>query len=196
MSSSNMPPSRWQKLGEKILTTTRIFDLRSATFRHPVRRTEKEFYVIHSPDWVNVLALTSHHQLVLVNQFRFGIDAFSLEIPGGVMDLGETPIEAAVRELREETGYVGAHAKILGSVCPNPAIQSNRCHLVLVENAQQSAALDWDPDEEIEVLTAPVDQVFEWARSGKITHSLVLDALLFFVPRWAELNRDESGPPV
>jgi len=189
MSNANASPSRWQKLGEKILTTTRIFDLRSAMYRHPVRQTEKDFYVIHSPDWVNVLALTSDHHLVLVNQFRFGIDTFSLEIPGGVMDLGENPIEAGLRELREETGYVGSGAKILGSVHPNPAIQSNRCHLVLVENVQRSAALDWDPEEEIEVLTLPVNQVYDWARSGKITHSLVLDALLFFAPRWAELNR-------
>ena len=187
MSTPNASPSRWQKLGEKILTTTRIFDLRTALYRHPVRQTERDFYVIHSPDWVNVLALTPDHQIVLVNQFRFGIDTFSLEIPGGVMDLGENAIEAGLRELREETGYVGTGAKLLGSVHPNPAIQSNRCHLVAVENVQRSAALDWDPDEEIEVLTAPLDQVYAWARSGKITHSLVLDALLFFAPRWAEL---------
>lgn len=189
MSGSSTSPSRWRKLGEKILTTTRIFDLRSAHYQHPVRQTEKDFYVIHSPDWVNVLALTTDHHLVLVNQFRFGVDAFSLEIPGGVMDLGESPVEAGVRELREETGYVGSEARILGSVHPNPAIQSNRCHLVLVENVKRSAELDWDPDEEIEVLTAPVNHVYEWARTGKITHSLVLDALLFFAPRWAELNK-------
>lgn len=194
MSNPHASPSRWKKLGETILTTTRIFDLRSALYRHPVRQTEKDFYVIHSPDWVNVLALTRDRHLVLVNQFRFGVDAFSWEIPGGVMDLGENPLDAGLRELREETGYVGGEAKILGSVHPNPAIQSNRCHLILVENVQRSAALEWDPDEEIEVFTAPVDQVYDWARSGKITHSLVLDALLFFAPRWAELNKEESRP--
>lgn len=197
MSSPNASPSRWQKLGEKIITTTRIFDLRGALFRHPVRETEKEFYVVHSPDWVNVLALTPDGQLVLVNQFRFGVDAFSLEIPGGVIDLGEPPLEAALRELREETGYVGKNARIIGSVHPNPAIQSNRCHLILVEDVKRSADLDWDPDEEIEVLTAPVDDVYAWARAGKITHSLVLDALLFFAPIWAEIkSRPGKNEPV
>ena len=189
MSSPNASPSRWHKLDEKVVHRTRIFDLRSALFRHPVRQTEKDFIVVHSPDWVNVLALTPDHQLVLVNQFRFGTDGFSLEIPGGVIDLGEPPLDAGLRELREETGYVGTNARIIGSVHPNPAIQSNRCHLVLVENAVRSAEVDWDPDEEIEVLAAPVDEVYRWAQTGKITHSLVLDALLFFAPRWAELRK-------
>ncbi len=196
MNLSNASPSRWAKLTEKILTTTRIFDLRSAVFRHPVRETEREFYVVHSPDWVNVLALTTDHHLVLVNQFRFGVDSFSLEIPGGVIDAGENPIEAGLRELREETGYVGTGARIIGSVHPNPAIQSNRCHLVLVENVHRSAQIDWDSDEEIEVLTAPVEEVYAWARSGKVTHSLVIDALLFFAPRWDEIRGRQITPAV
>jgi ADP-ribose pyrophosphatase len=196
MASPNASPSRWLKLNEKIVHPTRIFDLRSALFRHPVRGTEKDFFVVHSPDWVNVLALTTDHHLVLVNQFRFGVDTFSLEIPGGVIDLGEEPLDAGLRELREETGYVGTGARIIGSVHPNPAIMSNRCHFVLVEEVKRSAEIDWDPDEEIEVLTAPVDQVYEWAQTGKITHSLVLDALLCFAPRWAAIKAGRTGGSV
>lgn len=192
MSSPNASPSRWQKLGEKIVHPTRIFDLRTAMYRHPVRGTEKDFFVVHSPDWVVTLALTPDLQVVLVNQFRFGVDAFSIELPGGVIDLGESPLDAGLRELREETGYVGTRARVMGSVHPNPAIQSNRCHLVVVEDAARTAELDWDPDEEIEVHTAPVDQVYAWAQTGRITHSLVLDALLFFAPRWAELKAQQS----
>src|SRR5664279_4692538 len=106
---------------------------------------------MHAPDWVNVLALTPDHRLVLVRQFRFGVDAFSLEIPGGVMEPDEDPVAAGLRELREETGFTGRGARLLGSVHPNPAIQSNRCHIVLVEEAVRTEALEWDADEEIEV---------------------------------------------
>lgn len=186
MSASPSGLSRWEKLSHTSLLKTRILDLLSARFRHPVRQTERDFIVCDPPDWVNVIALTPDGHLVLVRQFRFGIDGFSLEIPGGVMEPGEDPIEAGLRELREETGYTGAPGTQLGSVHPNPAIQSNRCHFVFVEQAVRTADMEWDTDEEIEVTTLPVDEVFTLARSGGITHGLVLDALLLFEPIWRE----------
>ncbi len=188
------PPARWEKLGERSLASTRVLELRAARYRHPARGTEKEFVVMDAPSWCNVLAVTPAGELVLVRQFRFGLGDFSLEIPGGVMDPGEDPVAAAVRELREETGFTGAHARLLGTVHPNPAIQSNRCHLVLVEDAASTAAQEWDADEEIEVTTVPVDEVLAAARSGRITHALVLNALFLFEPVWAERRRLRRPP--
>ena len=182
------PPLRWQKLREEPHATTRIFDVVKAIYRHPRREKEQDFFVINPPDWVNVVALTPDGQLVLVRQFRYGINEFSLEIPGGVIDAGEDPVAAGVRELREESGFVGAQARLLGSVHPNPAMQSNRCHLVLVEGARREAALEWDPDEEFEILTKPVDEVFSLAAAGGITHAMVLNALLLFAPHWRRLR--------
>lgn len=183
------PPARWQKLREEPHSTTRIFDVVKAIFRHPRREQEQDFFVINAPDWVNVIALTPDGQLVLVRQFRYGSNEFSLEIPGGVIDAGEDPVAAGLRELREESGYVGRTARLLGSVHPNPAMQSNRCHLVLVEEARREAALDWDPDEEFEVLTKPVAEVYALAETGGITHAMVLDALLLFRPHWERRDR-------
>src|SRR3954470_22222391 len=154
--TSPSQPSRWERLGDALQAKTRVFDVLSTRYRHPVRGTERDFVVMKSPDWVNVVALTPDGQLVLVRQFRYGINEFSLEIPGGVMEAGEDPVTAGLRELREETGFTGAPAKLLGSVFPNPAIQSNRCHYVFVENAIPSHALEWDADEEIQVTTRPV----------------------------------------
>lgn len=185
-SSSSLP--RWEKGASRSLAETRIFDVRGVEFRHPVRGTEREFVVIHAPDWVNVIALTPDGRLVMVNQFRYGTDAFSWEIPGGVIDQGEDPVAAGVRELQEETGYVGKSARLLGSVNPNPAILNNRCHLVLVEGAVRGANQEWDADEEIEVATMPVAEVYDWAASGRITHSLVLNGLLLFAPVWESLK--------
>lgn len=183
---SSSAPSRWEKLGHATTATTRILDLLSVRYRHPVRQTERDFVVLQPPDWVNVVALTPDEHLVLVRQFRYGIDEFSLELPGGVIDAGEDPVIAGVRELREETGFSGAPAKLLGSVHPNPAIQSNRCHLVFVEAAVRAHALEWDPDEEIQVATLPVEEVLAQARGGGITHSLVLNALFLFEPLWRQ----------
>jgi 8-oxo-dGTP pyrophosphatase MutT (NUDIX family) len=170
-------PARWEKGAERLIASTRVADLVGVRYRNPILGREGEFIVIDAPDWVNVLALTPDRRLVLVRQFRFGIDAFSLEVPGGVMEGGEDPVAAGVRELREETGFEGTGARLLGAVNPNPAIQNNRCHIVLVEGAERRAATEWDPDEEIEVTTVPVQEVLDWARAGRITHSLVLCAL-------------------
>src|SRR5687768_13022616 len=96
MSSSSSSPSRWQKLGQRSQLQTRVFDVLGTTYRHPTRTTEREFVVIAAPDWVNVVALTPDDHIVLVRQFRYGIDEFSLEIPGGVIDPGEDPVMAGL----------------------------------------------------------------------------------------------------
>jgi ADP-ribose pyrophosphatase len=178
-------PARWKKLGTRPLAETRVFTLNAERWRHPARGTEREFAVLDAPDWVNVLALTSDGALVLVRQFRFGTGDFSLEIPGGMVDRGEKPLTAGVRELREETGYAGRRARLLGAVSGNPAILNNRCHFVLVEDAAPVAATAWDHDEEIEIVTAPVAEVLAWARAGRIAHPLVLNALFLLEPLWA-----------
>jgi 8-oxo-dGTP pyrophosphatase MutT (NUDIX family) len=180
---------RWIRGRERTLAQTRVLELREVRYDHPARGTSRDFTVIDAPDWVNVLALTPGGHLVLVRQFRFGIDDFSLEVPGGVIEAGEDPVAAGGRELAEETGFTGARARLLGSVHPNPAIQNNRCHLVLVEDAVRTGALAWDPEEEIETTTAPVAEVLAWARSGRITHSLVLCALFYFEGWWRESGR-------
>lgn len=181
---SSAAPARWERGAPTLLQRTRILDLQSVPFHHPRRGMRRDFVIVSAPDWVNVVAHTTDDRLVLVNQFRYGIDAFSWEVPGGVIDAGEDPVAAGVRELLEETGYAGERARLLASVHPNPAFLNNRCHLVLVEECRLVSPPAWDPDEEIEVAAVPTSEVYARARSGGITHSLVLDALLFFEPLW------------
>ena len=70
------PPKRWRKLGARPVAHTRIFDVLSVDFHHPAQPKPQDFIVIQPPDWVNVVALTPGGHLVLVRQFRYGIDDF------------------------------------------------------------------------------------------------------------------------
>lgn len=187
--ASESAPVRWRRGEPRLLQRTRILDLTTVAFHHPRRDVRRDFVVIDAPDWVNVIAHTADDRLVLVNQYRYGIDAFSWEVPGGVIERGEDPVVAGVRELLEETGYAGTNARLLASVHPNPAIMNNRCHLVLVEDCRLVAPPAWDPDEEMETAVVPVEEVYVRARAGGITHSLVLDALFFFEPVWLERKK-------
>lgn len=182
-------PSHWEIRGHKLLAHTPIFDLHSTHFHHPVRKCDRDFVIIDAPDWVNVIALTKDDHIVLVRQFRFGIDALSLEIPGGVMERGEEPLAAGLRELQEETGYTGTAPILLGQIHPNPAVQNNRTHFVLVDGAELTHPHAWDPDEELQTMTLPAADVFALARNGGITHSLVVNALLLFEPIWRARQR-------
>ena len=185
-SSEDVP--HWQELGSEKIADCRIFEVQSKRFRHPVRGSESDFYVIETRDWVNVVPVTEDHEIVLVQQFRFGVKRNSWEIPGGVMEKGEDPLEAGLRELQEETGYTSSRARLLGQVRPNPAIQSNTCHLVLAERCRLTHGLEWDEHEEIVTRAFPIEEVYQMVERGEIYHSLVLNALLLFYPKWEKIR--------
>ena len=144
----------------------------NADASHRVRALE-----IRSRDWCNVVAVTPEGEVVLVRQYRFGIDAFSLETPGGVVDDGETPDAAVVRELFEETGYRGDAPVRLSRVNPNPALQGNWAHGFLVQNAHFVGGHRSDDGEELEVVRVPVAQVPGLIATGSIAHALIVVTL-------------------
>ncbi len=178
----------WEELGAQKLADCRIFDIVSKRFRHPERQTEADFYVIRSRDWVNIVPITPRYEMVLVNQFRFGVKRNSWEVPGGVIDEGEDPLVAGLRELKEETGYTSSKARLLGTVRPNPAIQSNTCHIVLAEQSRLTGSIEWDEHEQIATRAFPIHEVYEMVARGEIFHSLVLNALLLFYPEWEKIR--------
>jgi 8-oxo-dGTP pyrophosphatase MutT (NUDIX family) len=124
-----------------------------------------------------VVAVTPSDELVLVWQYRFGTEELSLEIPGGIIDPGEAPEEAARRELREETGYEAAHLEALVLSQPNPAIQNNRCFTFLARGATRTGQTDFDSQEELETILFPASQVADLLESGRVGHVLVQNAL-------------------
>ncbi len=174
-------PVRWDLVDDRLLRSCRVWDLRARQYRHPISGKEGEFYYIDSRDWAVVVARTKAGELVLVRQFRWGADGLSWELPGGIVERGEDPVEAGLRELREETGYAAASGRQIGRCQPNPAILNNHCHVILAEDCELSTGgTDWDEHEEMEVRVLPEATVMDWAREGKIGHALALNGLLFY----------------
>jgi 8-oxo-dGTP pyrophosphatase MutT (NUDIX family) len=169
----------WETLEWGDATEFQVFAVREVVRRSPRTGLPGSYTVLHVPSWTNVVALTEDAQVVLVEQYRHGLDIVTLEIPGGVVEPGEEPAAAVVRELLEETGYAGEPPELLGTVHPNPAIQDNACTTWLVKNARRVADPDPDPGEHLAVHTVPRDEIPELLRSGRITHSLVVAAFLW-----------------
>ncbi|GAB6192205.1 NUDIX hydrolase [Desulfocastanea catecholica] len=169
-----------QASASQTLITTPVMTLTSG--RVHCRRTdiEKDFFRLEFPPWVNIIARTEKKELVLIRQYRYGTDRIELEIPGGAVNCGEPPLAAGLRELLEETGYAGENGRIIGKVSPNPAIQNNFCHTVLVENVQRVSRPALDEMEDIDVMLVPEDEAFARIADGSITHGLVLNALMFY----------------
>jgi ADP-ribose pyrophosphatase len=171
----------WQRITSRPLGDFRIFRLRADDVVSPRTGATHEVYVIETVNWVNVVALTADQQLVMVEQYRHGSDTVELEIPGGMMDPEDaSPVATGIRELREETGYEGENARSLGTIYPNPAIQNNTCHTILIENCVFRHPLELDHGEDLFTRLVPVRDIAGLVAQGKIQHSLVVVALYYF----------------
>jgi len=171
----------WKLNSTKQLANFRIFTVRSDFKISPRTQAEHDFFVIDCANWVNVIAVTLDQQLVMVEQYRHGSNTVELEIPGGMIDkIDGSPVVAGVRELREETGYQGENARLIGEIFPNPAIMSNTCYTVLVENCQCIHPVQFDHGEDIITRLVPVAKLPLLVAQKKIAHSLVVVALYHF----------------
>jgi ADP-ribose diphosphatase len=155
----------------------RIFDV----WRHETvdreGRASRDAFTFTCPDWVSVVPVTADGKFILVRQDRHGIDAPSLEIPGGLIDEGQDPAGAAARELREETGYGQGTLVSLGATQANPALQNNRYHMFLARGVRLLGEPEFDPGEYCELVVMSERDVRAGIRDGSISHALVLLAL-------------------
>ncbi len=168
------PLPAWETIEAGDVVDYRVFGVQRLVRRSSRTGRPGEYLVLRIPPWANVIALTPDDEVVLVEQYRHGIDIVTLEIPGGIVDPGEEPADAAARELLEETGYRGDPPELLGRVHPNPAIQDNECSTWLIANARRTAEPKPDEGEHIEVITVPRIEIPSLLRQGRITHSLVV----------------------
>ncbi|MDH3626029.1 MAG: NUDIX hydrolase [Acidobacteriota bacterium] len=166
----------WRRLEARRVEACKIFDLDHVRFERPEGVGSEWFYVVESIDWINVIAIDDDHRVLMVRQYRFGIEDFTLEIPGGMCDPGEQPLESARRELREETGFEADRWDDLGWVHPNPPIQNNRCFTFLARGLRRVGDPRPDPNEAFEQMVVPLADVSRLILERRITHALVLAA--------------------
>lgn len=167
-------------LERELVADCRVFQVERVRRQSQESGVAHDYFHIAASDWVHVVALTRAGEVVLVRQERHGTEAFSLELPGGIVDPGETPAAAALRELREESGFAGKVAEPLGWVHPNPALQSNRCWTFLARDVVLAGAQQLDGREEIDVVLLPYRELKERVRRQEVTHALVVSALYLF----------------
>ncbi len=172
--------NKWKILNKTLAYKSKIF----ANFHIKVRTEQKSIewdmdYIAMS-NWINIVACTKEGQILLVKQYRVGIDDLTLEIPGGAVDPGEDALEASKRELREETGYTSSNWSKLGQVHPNPAFMGNWCATYLALDCEKTHDQNLDELEEIEVVLKSENEIFEMIKQGQISHSLVIAAFQLY----------------
>src|SRR5574337_559627 len=172
---------RWDILTSEIVYRCRIFALRRDHSRARTNGATFDFHVLEMSDFANIIPLTADGCVVMVRQFRHGIGDLTLEVPAGIVDSADAdPAAAALRELREETGYTARRTIALGTVHPNPAIMNNRCHVFAAYDVALAGPAAPDATEELEGEVIPLERIPQLIRDGIITNALTVVSFQFF----------------
>jgi len=177
----------WQCIRSQSNDSFRVFSVRTDTAVSPRTGIQHDFYVIESEDWINVIPLIADNHVVMIRQYRHGARKVTLEIPGGLVDPGDTPEEAAVRELLEETGYQAQTLVQIGVVNPNPALFNNRCYTFIAQNVKKIRDPMPDQAEDIEVVLTPLSDIPKLIQTGEIDHAMVITAFYWY------FSQDQQG---
>lgn len=140
-------------------------------------RVNDEYYVLEYPDWVNVIAITKDGHFIMERQYRHGMQVFSTELPCGVMEKGEIPLQAAQRELLEETGYAGGEWTKLMDIGANPGSQNNYTHCFLAVGVEKVADQSLDATEELTVVMMNENEVKSLLEQNRMCQALMVAPL-------------------
>lgn len=177
----------WEILSEVVRFSNDAVTIIGKTAKSKKTGLKKEFTVAKHPDWVHTVALTKENEVLLVKQFRHGTGEFTLELPGGKMDPGETSSVAASRELFEETGFGSGSWESLGEVPANPAANTNVVHMFLAKDVDRLSSPCPDAGEELETVVLPLERVFAMCVDGRIRQPYTYSTLLMLMLKRPEI---------
>jgi ADP-ribose pyrophosphatase len=166
----------------KVLRTERgpeyhIFKTRQDLIENPRNGKVLNAIILEAPEWVDVVAITPAQKIVTVRQFRFGIRKMSLELPAGLVDPGENPLQAAQRELAEETGYTAREWKPIGWSYACPAFLTNRAHHFLARDARKTNTPNPEEGEDLECREMTLEEIRDAIRGEEMRNAMTLVAL-------------------
>jgi ADP-ribose pyrophosphatase len=179
----------WQQISSRYIHKEKWFSLRADKLLKGNGEEMDPYYVLEYSDWVNIFPVTKDGRVVLVKQYRYALGTFSMEVPGGIMDPHETnPLDAAKRELLEETGYSCGHVEEVAVVATNPATQNNRLHCYLATDCELTHELNHDENEELEVMLVSMEEVLNMLRNNQIIQSLHISSMMYSLMRLGKIT--------
>lgn len=174
-----MPELKWQVLSSEYIHKGPWATLRTDKCQMPDGRIVPSYYVLEYPDWANAVAVTEDNKIIMVRQYRHAAGVVSLEIPGGVIESGESPEVGMKRELLEETGYQFDDMQFLCKLHANPSTANNVTHCYLAKGGKKVQAQHLDESEQIEVEEYTIDEVKQLLADNKITQALHCTTLFY-----------------
>ena len=179
---------KWKIVSSEKLFSAPWLNVRKDICELPDGRKHSDYYILEYPDWSTAFALTEDNKVVMVRQYRHGLGVISTELPGGVVDKGETPEQAIKRELKEETGHEFDSIEYLGKVSPNPATSTNYMHMFLAKGGRKVADQKLDATEDVEILIHSIDEFKQMMKENKIIQSLHITTAMYALEKLGLLS--------
>ncbi|MGB3066078.1 NUDIX hydrolase [Sphingobacterium sp. InxBP1] len=170
---------KWKLLSSEYICKEPWATLRKDTCELPDGRINDHYYVLEYPDWVNMVGITEQNELLVIKQYRHGAGMLSLEIPAGTMEPGENPVDAAIREMLEETGYAFDHIEEIATLYANPATSGNVTYTYLMTGGRKVQEQALDDHEEIDVYLVPLPEAKKMLLDNKFSQALHSSALFY-----------------
>jgi ADP-ribose pyrophosphatase len=178
----------WKVLASEYLFNVPWLTIRKEKCELPNGKIMPAYYILEYPAWVSAFALTKDNKVVMVKQYRHGLGVVSTELPGGVVDKGETPEYAIARELKEETGYAFDSYEYIGRICANPATSNNYMHMYIARGGVKVSGQSLDETEDVEVVIYEMDEVKSLLRQNRIVQALHTASIFYALEKLGQLT--------